>query len=128
MNKSNVQNFVSCEFHSQLCFHKLKLFLIIGDENTLLNARLEKIKTLENAKATAVPISNFHLIVTHVVSALPHFDPIPLDICKSHTALFHKTQLSDTHQNELINQRDNLSLMNGVCNLTKCSKWCKTVS
>jgi len=65
-----------------------------------LNARLEKIKTLENAKATAVPISNFCLVVTQVVSALPHFDPIPLDICTSCTALVGQTQLSD----ELINQ------------------------
>lgn len=83
----------------------LSFVFINGDENTVLNARLEKIKKLENAKAIAVPISNSHLIMTHIVSALPHFDPIPLDTCKSHAALVHKTQFLDTHQNELINQR-----------------------
>lgn len=64
------------------------------------------------------------LIMTHIVSALPHFDPIPLDTCKAHAALVHKTQLLDTHQNELIREdQDNFSLMNG--DLTKWGKWCK---
>lgn len=92
-------------FTAKITSISLSFVFVIGDENTLFNLWLEKIKTLENTKATAVPISNFHLIVTHVASALPHFDPIPLDICKPHTALAHKTQLSDTHQNELITQR-----------------------
>lgn len=83
----------------------LSFIFIDEDESTVLNARLEKIKKLENTKATAIPIYNSHLIMTHIVSALPHFDPIPLDTCKSHAALVHKTQLLDTHQNELINQR-----------------------
>lgn len=81
----------------------LGFIFINGDESTVLNARLENIKKIENAKA--VPISNSHLIMTHIVSALPRFDPIPLDTCKSCAALVHKTQLLDTHQNELINQR-----------------------
>lgn len=59
----------------------LSFIFITGAENTVLNARLEKIRKLENATATAVPISNSHLILTHIVSALPHFDPIPLDTC-----------------------------------------------
>lgn len=84
----------------------LSFIFINGDESTVLNARLENIKKkIGNAKATAVPVSNSHLIMTHIVSALPCFDPIPLDTCKSHAALVHKTQLLETHQNKLINQR-----------------------
>lgn len=47
----------------------LSFIFIDEDESTVLNARLEKIKKLENTKATAIPIYNSHLIMTHIVSA-----------------------------------------------------------